>query len=157
MNKTVDELAAILHLEQCSCVIANHGSISLCHERGVNDLLRLLKSDPSMLSGAMIADRVIGKGAAALMILGGVKEAYADVISVPALELFKTASVHVSFAECVPNIINRAGTGICPVEALCSDCQSAEDCLPLIENFIKSINIPQSNASDTQATCSAIR
>ncbi|MDE6575575.1 MAG: DUF1893 domain-containing protein, partial [Muribaculaceae bacterium] len=75
---------------------------------------------------------------AALMILGGVKSIYADVISEPALELLLTVPVEVHFGERVPNIINRAGTGICPVETLCKDCNSAQECLPLIENFVNS-------------------
>jgi iron complex outermembrane receptor protein len=39
-----------------------------------------------MLDGASIADKVIGKGAAALMIAGCIKEVYADVISEAAME-----------------------------------------------------------------------
>ena len=37
------------------------------------------------MKGAAIADKVIGKGAAALMVLGGFKTVYADIISTPAL------------------------------------------------------------------------
>lgn len=138
MNKTITEIAAILHAEGCSCVICNNGNITLCHKRGVADLLWFVQNDSSILSGAIIADKVIGKGAAALMILGGVKSIYADVISEPALELLSTVPVEVHFGERVPNIINRAGTGVCPVENLCKDCSSAQECLPLIENFVNS-------------------
>ena len=74
------------------------------------------------------------------MILGGVKAVYADVISRPALELLSTADVSVDYGECVCNIINRAGTGICPVETLCLDSRSSEECLPLIEKFISQMN-----------------
>lgn len=134
------QLARILHDNRCSCVIYNHGRVTLCQERGVKDLFNILKTDPALLNGAMIADKVIGKGAAALMILGCVKAVYADVISRPALELLSTVAVSVDYLECVPNIINRAGTGICPVETLCLDCRSAEECLPLIEKFISKMN-----------------
>ncbi len=136
----ISQLVGILHVKRCSCVIYSHGKITLCHERGVKDLFRILKTDPDLLDCAMIADKIIGKGAAALMILGRVKAVYADVISRPALELLSTADVSVDYSECVPNIINRDRTGICPVETLCLDCSSAEECLPLIEKFISQMN-----------------
>ncbi len=136
----LSDIIHILQAERCSCVIYNHGKITLCHEHGVKDLLRILKSDKSILSGAIVADKVIGKGAAALMVLGEVKEAYADVISQPAIDMLSSGSIPVSYSECVPNIINRAGTGICPVETLCKDCTTPIECLPLIENFVSHLN-----------------
>lgn len=130
------QLTDILHREGCSCVIYNNGQTHKCYQRGVKDLFILLKETPEVLAGAMVADKVIGKGAAAIMIVGRVKTIYADVISYPALELLSKANADVSFGECVANIINRNGTGICPVETLCLDCATAEECIPLIENFL---------------------
>lgn len=52
-------------------------------ERGVADLFRLLHEEPQLLRGAFIADKVVGKGAAALMVLGGVEGLFADVVSRP--------------------------------------------------------------------------
>lgn len=133
----IEELVEILHKENCSCVIYSNGEITLCHERGVKDLFRLLTCEPRVLSGGIVADKVVGKGAAALMIAGGVREMYAEVISEPALKLFQGSSLRVSYGQCVAHIINRAGTGICPVEKLCLDCETAHECMPLIERFIK--------------------
>lgn len=128
-----------LRLEQCSCVIAKGCGQVVYRERGVKDLFRLLKERPEELSGAFVADKVVGKGAAALMVSGGVKEVYAGVISQAALRLLEDAGVKVEMEHCVPHIINRSGTGICPVETLCGDSVTAEECLPLIENFMKSL------------------
>lgn len=130
----------ILHSEHCSCVIAQGESLTLCRRRGIADLYTLLTDAPETLCGAMIADKVVGKGAAALMILGGVVEVYADVISRPALALLESAGVAVSFGSLTDNIINRAGTDICPVEKLCSRADTAGECLPLIQKFISTIN-----------------
>lgn len=129
-------LADILHREKCSCVILKNDRVSLHHQRGIKDLLCLLNSPDAELTDALVADKVVGKGAAVLMILGGVKAVYADVISIPALNLLKDAHIPVKSANVVPNIINRAGTGICPIEYLCEDCQTAADCLPLIMEFV---------------------
>lgn len=129
-----------LHSERCSCVIVRGDSVTVCHGRGVSDLYRIYTTQPESLSGAFVADKVIGKGAAALMIAGGVAGVYTDLISDPALELFRSVGIEPEFARCVPNIINRNGDGICPVETLCRDCVSASACIPLIADFIEKIN-----------------
>ena len=77
-----------LHAERCSCVIRNGEQTRTFNERGVKDLYRLLTEEPELLRGAFVADKVVGKGAAALMILGSVEEVYTDVASTAALELF---------------------------------------------------------------------
>ena len=120
-----------LDAEQCSCVIYNGGETRLFWERGVQDLYRLLKTEPDFLRGAFIADKVIGKAAAALMALGGVDEVFARGIS-------STARV-----EClseVPHIINRTRTGWCPLEIRCFRMHTAEECLQQIEEFIHTMN-----------------
>lgn len=134
------ELITQLHALQCSCIIHNNGTTRTFHERGVKDLHRLLTQEPEILRGASLADKVVGKGAAALMIAGGVKWVYADVISQAAMELFEQSRVDVQYGEIVPNIINRTGTDICPVEKLCQECKTAEECLPLIDKFITEMN-----------------
>ena len=133
------QLRHILHTTNCSCVIANGDKIESFYQRGIKDLYELLHSNRSLLEGATIADKVIGKGAAALMIAGGVTMVYADVISEPAMELFKQHSIKVEYDKKVANIINRRGDGICPVEERCAECKTIEECLVKIDEFIKSI------------------
>ncbi len=126
-----------LHAEGCSCVIYNNDHTHLFHKRGVQDLHQLLRTSPDTLLGAMIADKVVGKGAAVLMTAGGVRWVYADVISQSALEFLLTHNIEAEYGRVVPNIINRAGTDICPVEKLCMQCESIEDALTLIDEFIE--------------------
>lgn len=130
------QLVDLLRDEQASCVIRNGAETRIFRERGVKDLFRLLETDATFLSGACVADKVVGKGAAALMVLGGVRGVYAEVVSSPALGLFAAAHIPVEYGLEVPHIINRAKTGWCPVETLCRDCRTAGECLPLIRGFI---------------------
>ena len=126
-----------LFIENCSCVIRNGDEIRIFRERGVRDLYFLLKDDRGFLDGAFVADKVVGKGAAALMVLGGVGRLFADVISVPARALLEKAGVEVDYTLEVLHITNRTNTGWCPVEQLCRDCRTAEECLPLIIDFVE--------------------
>ena len=72
----MEELINLLHTGGYSCTIANKGEIRTFTQRGVADIYDLLTQEPEFLKGASIADKVVGKGAAALMILGGIKELY---------------------------------------------------------------------------------
>ena len=112
----MEELINLLHTGGYSCVIANEGKIRTFTQRGVADLYDLLTREPEFLKGALIADKVVGKGAAALMILGGIKELYTDVVSSNAMDLFQTSDVKVDFVQEVPFIWNRDHTGWCPVD-----------------------------------------
>lgn len=109
-------------------------------ERGVRDLYRLLIEEPETLRSAFVADKVVGKGAAALMVSGGVQGLFAGVASAPALELLREAGIEAECACEVPHIVDRTGTDICPVEKLCAGCRTAEECLPLIEMFLNRTN-----------------
>ncbi len=136
----MERLKKMLHAGNFSCVIQN-GEVTRCFtQRGVADLYRLLKEEPQFLHGAKLADKVIGKGAAALAVLGGIRQVYADVMSHPALALFRQYDIEAEAAEVVENIRNRRGDGNCPVETLCRDAATAEECLPLIEEFINRTN-----------------
>ncbi len=126
----------LLHSTHCSCVILKDGKPRLFRERGVKDLYRLLTTEPSSLAGAFVADKVVGKAAAALLILGGVGELHADVISRPALDLLQKAGVAVGCTLEVPRIINRTRTGWCPLETRCDGLTTPGECLAEIERFL---------------------
>jgi len=104
--------------------------------RGVRPLYDLMTGKPEVLKGASVADKVIGRGAAALMALAGVRAAYAPVVSRGAAGLFAAAGVYFEYSAMVDCIVNRSGTGPCPVEALTESCATAEECLPSIEKFL---------------------
>jgi len=136
MTAAKHEALAALRCGRCSLTVARDGQVEVFRQRGVKDLLELLTLRPEALRGATVADKVTGKGAAALIALGEAAGLYAEVISRPALELLEKAGIDTDYGMCVPNIINRAGTGICPVEQLCAPCATAADCLPIIREFI---------------------
>lgn len=139
-NSLIAKLLRVAKLREqnsASCVIeSSNGEILTLHERGVSDLYRLLTQDSEALNGSLIADKVVGKGAAALMILGKVRALYAVVISKPALELLNAHTIEVHYNQIVENIINRTATDICPIERRCLKCLTPEECLKEIEDFL---------------------
>lgn len=132
----MNDLIELLHKRRHSLVVAN-GEICTFKGRGVTDLYHLLQDDLGFLYEASIADKVVGKAAAALMALAKVKEVYADVVSRPALDLLSKTNVKIRYGTVVPYIINRTATGWCPLEILCFDCATPEECFHQIKVFYK--------------------
>ena len=130
------EAIVLLHAERCSCVICKDGRMRTFRERGVKDLYRLLKEEPEFLRGAFVADKVVGKAAASLMILGGISGLHADVASEPAMSLLKRCGDDAECTECVPHVINRSGTDWCPLEKRCFGLETPQECLASIEEFL---------------------
>lgn len=134
----MDELKQLLIAGGHSLVVVNQG-IHTFDGRGIADLYRLLHESPELLSGARVADKVVGKAAAALMILGGVNELYAEIISLKALKMLDQYGISVTAPGAVQQIFNRQHTGPCPMESCCADCTTPEECLVEIEKKIKQL------------------
>ncbi len=133
----MEELIHILTAENCSLVLrATDGVVHKCYGRGVADLYRLLTEEPELLRGATVADKVVGRGAASLMILGEVAAFHTLLLSEKALGFLKKSDVKFTFDTLVPHIINRQGNGICPVESLTSQAQDPQEAFELITGFI---------------------
>jgi len=129
-------LIDILHACDCSCVIANRHEVRTFAKRGVADLYDVYMTEPAFLKGARVADKVVGKAAAALMVLGGIVQVYADVISESAADLLRRAHVEVTFGKCVPYICNRTETGPCPLEFACNHAETEYDIFLVIQDFL---------------------
>lgn len=136
MNDIIHDIIELLHKGGYSCVISNGSEIRTFMKRGVVDLYELIESDLPFLNSASIADKVVGKAAASLMILGRVKYIYAEVISEPAIALLENRGIEVKYGKVIPFIENRDQSGVCPLESLCSDTDSLEELFRLIEDFV---------------------
>ena len=116
-----------------TCVVCKDDTVYTTTQRGVAPLLNWLEAGTD-LAGFSAADRVVGRGAAFLYCLLGVKEVHARVMSYPAEEVLRAHGIAASANSYVPGIINRAGTGPCPFEAAVMDIQDKETALAAILN-----------------------
>lgn len=133
----MDKLISMLGHDGCRGVMrSNNGETIVFHNRGVIDLFNAVTSHPDLAQGAIVADKVIGLGAAFLLVKGGVTEVYAEVISRPAANELQSAGISLSYDKIVDHIINREGTGICPVERLTANAKSPDEAWKLIKEFI---------------------
>ena len=129
-----EALLNILNANGQSLVVLNNDSLSYYNGRGVSDLLALLTDEPERLKGAIVADKMIGRAAAVLMTAGGVQAVYTNLISTPAVAVFREAGIPVSFREEVPQILNRDRSGQCPIDALLNEAEDVDECVEILKN-----------------------
>lgn len=117
---------AIRHLKDgVTLAVVRDGAVSTFEERGVKSLLFLHGEDA--LGGASVADRIVGRAAALLMALGGVREVYAEVLSRGGEEVLKRFDIVYEYGALTDMIINRQGTGQCPMECAVEGIESPEE------------------------------
>ncbi|MBR6065860.1 MAG: DUF1893 domain-containing protein [Paludibacteraceae bacterium] len=127
------QMLEMLNRQGLSLLVFNHDSLTTHSNRGIRDLLLLITEQPERLHGAVVADKVIGKSAAAIMIVGGVKEVHTNLICTPARELFETNGVRVFATEEVPMILNRDRSGMCPMDTRIANIESIEECVAILQ------------------------
>lgn len=132
------QLIDILHNEGLTLVIkSSRGEISRFTQRGVKDLLTLVLERPEVLKDTLVADKAVGKAAAACMVVGGIKQVHADVMSEPALALLQDHGIIADYGQLVDHIINRAGTDWCPMEKLSRDENNPAAIVARIQEFFQ--------------------
>lgn len=115
MEKDLEKAISLLTGDR-TCVLCRGETVLSTASRGVRPLLQWLDGDIST-QGFCAADRVVGRGAAFLYCLLGVKAVYARVMSTPAVQVLRQAGIGAYPDREVPGIINRRGDGPCPFEA----------------------------------------
>lgn len=133
---TLATLLKQLDASRLSCVISKDGEVTTYRQSGVQDLYDLLSEGGGKLKGALVADKIIGRGAAAMMVLGGVKAVNTHTISTPALKMLRDGGVKVYFDTEVDYIENRRKTGQCPLDSRLQNLTDPKECWPVIRQFV---------------------
>ena len=127
---------SLLKSTDSTIAVVSVDDIFTSHERGVKPLLHLLSEKKGFLKGASVADKVIGKAAALLMVLGEIKEVHTLIISEPAIKVFKQHNIHCFYDKKVDRIMNRTGDGLCPMETLCLNIDDPQEAFDKIVDKI---------------------
>ena len=129
MEKDLEKAISLLG-EEYTCVLCRGEEVLTTVARGVRPLLQWL--DGGVEPGFSAADRVVGRGAAFLYRLLGVKAVYARVMSEPAVRVLEEGGIAALPERVVPGIINRTGDGPCPFEAAVLQIADPEEALGAI-------------------------
>lgn len=113
----LEKVKNILLEKNASLVVCyKNGDIKEYYQDRIKDIKAILAKDKTLLKDAIIADKVIGKVAASILTVAGVKEIYADVISKFAIPVLEKNNIKYEYNKKVEYIINKDNTGMCPME-----------------------------------------
>ena len=133
----------LLHTGEYTCALCRGNEHYTSILRGVKPLVEWLESGND-LRGFSAADKVVGKGAAFLYVLLGVRSVYSHVISIPALEVLQSHGINVEYDTLVEHIINRRGDGFCPFEVTVMDINDADTAYRAIRKKMENMNMTNS-------------
>lgn len=141
MNILVNKAKTILCTDGYTLVLCKEDETVTSSERGIKPLMDLYLESRDY-SGFSAADKVIGKAAAFMYVILGIKHIYTAVVSERALEVLEKYNINTEYGKCVPAIENRTKTGFCPMETAVWDMDSPEEALTAIRNKMKEMEKP---------------
>ena len=91
------------------------------------------------LTGYSVADLVVGKAAALLMVKCNIKAVFAKTLSKSGQEVLKANNIPVEYEVLAEKIINREGTDVCPMEKTVLNTDDPEEGYVLLKAKIESM------------------
>ena len=137
MLTDIQKAKSSLQDTNASCVMVKDSTVFQSDLQGIMPLLDWLEKSPDMLHNSCIADKVVGKAAALLMVLGDVSEVYAEVMSDSAEEFFQKNKIAFSFGKKVSHILNRDQTDMCPMEKRCMEIESPQKTYEILKEMVQ--------------------
>lgn len=131
MSADLEKAKEILAQSGSTCVLCRDEIVYTATQRGVRPLIDWLDSGEDTC-GFSAADKVVGKAAALMYCLLGVRRVHGNVMSDAAVKVLRRNGVEVYWDRLTDSIRNRAGTGPCPLEAATMPIDDPEEALPVI-------------------------
>lgn len=122
-----------------TCVLYDGKTMVTSTKRGVTPLLEWVEEGRNF-DGFVAADKVVGKATAFLYVILNIKYVYSKVISKGAVEVFEKYGVKFSCDELADEIINRTGTGCCPMEEVTRKIEKADAAFTAIRKRYMELN-----------------
>ncbi len=145
MSSDLEQAKSLLADSEYTCVLCKGEEVHTSTKRGVMPLVEWLNSDINFHEYSA-SDKVVGKAAAFLYSLLGVKEVYAPVMSESAIHTLAKHGINPTCDLHVETIINRAGTGSCPMEQTVKDIIEPEQAFIAIQQKLVELSANNKNA-----------
>ena len=127
------ELIALVKSGQCTFAADRGGTCYKAEGLGVRPIITPMRDNLAFFHGCPVADTIIGKAAALLLILSGASFVYGTVMSQAAVQVLENAHIPYQYETLVDYIENRTGTDMCPLEDSVKEEDDPQRALPLIE------------------------
>lgn len=138
MSHDLEYAKNLLAQTDATCVLCKGNAVYRSTQRGVVPLLAWLDNGTDLM-GFSAADKVVGRGAAFLYRLLGVRAVYGKVMSVGAVKVLRAGGVDASWDNLTETIMNRQKNGPCPIELATRDIQEPENALYMIRVTLENL------------------
>ena len=99
-------------------IVKNSRVLFETESHGISGLLKAVKQLQDNMAGSSVADRIVGRAAALLLVYSGVVAVFAVTASDGGIEVLKNNHVFHKFERRVPRILDSKRVDVCPFEKL---------------------------------------
>lgn len=139
--KDMEIAKKLLTEENLTMVVVKDGQVIFkSKDKGIKPIFILATEMREEAKGAILADRVIGKGAAVLSGYIGIKEIYSELISEVGVKVLEDYKIPHSMNGSCKYIKNRDKTDYCPIEKISMNIEDPIILIQSIKEFFKEIN-----------------
>ena len=121
-----------------TCVLCCGDKTKISDCIGIRPMVDFLEEGED-LSAYSAADKIVGKAAAHLFCLAGVKAVYGEVMSHAAKALLEERGIFARGGTMTDSIVNRQGTGPCPMESAVASCSDSEEAFRKIKDTLSAL------------------
>lgn len=138
MSADLERAKEILAQTGSTCVLCRDDLVYTATARGICPLIDWLESGVDTC-GFSAADKVVGKAAALVYCLLGIRCVHGNVMSQAAVKVLRRNGIEAYWDRLAENIQNRAGTGLCPMEEATMHIDDPDEALPVILSTLDSL------------------
>lgn len=138
MSADLERAKEILAQTGSTCVLCRDDLVYTATARGIRPLIDWLESGVDTCSFSA-ADKVVGKAAALVYCLLGIRCVHGNVMSQAAVKVLRRNGIEAYWDRLAENIQNRAGTGLCPMEEATMHIDDPDEALPVILSTLDSL------------------
>lgn len=138
MNNIDLAKTTLLENKHSIVVVKENNVVYKSDKNGLLPIIDVYDSDKKILDGAAVADKVIGRAAALILIEANISKLYAQLISENAISILDNTNIKYEYDKKVKEIRNRDNTGMCPMEELSLATDNADELIRKVkEKFNK--------------------
>ena len=136
MDKDLEKAKVEYNTGKYTLVICKDEDIIKSDLTGIRPLMKLI-DDKKECKGYSAADKIVGRAAAFLYTLLGIKNVYGEIMSKGAIEILNKNGIYYEYKTLTDYIENRQKNGICPMDDAVKEIEDAKTACEAIRNKMK--------------------
>ena len=120
-------------------IVKNQENIFESCSSGISGLLDAVERLSTKLYGSSVADKIVGRAAALLIVYSRIKEVYAVLLSREGLKVLKENNISIEYNRLIPKVLDRTAMDICPFEEFSLTIKSPNDAYRMLKDCAEKI------------------